>query len=96
MGKYMFKAYERLIDEFKENSLIEPCGFRYGGMGHYQVLANVVGHPGMAFNIIMGGPNGFEQADNHDKMLKLTVTDAIDIEELESRLIGDGYGKNWP
>lgn len=88
-GRYGFElADERCIGECEDNPLIIPRLYRYQGMGHYEILADVKDHPDKCFLIHVGGSNGYEQRDSHDALLKLTEKDALPIDQLEAKLKG--------
>jgi hypothetical protein len=86
-GKYGFEpADERCISTCAENSLISPQIYRYLGMGHYEILADVKGHPNKYFLVRVGGSNGYDVDYNQNQLLKLTEADAMSEHTLRDTL----------
>ena len=86
-GKFGFEsADDEIIDMCKDNALIIPKLFRYMGMGHCQILADVKYNPGKFFLFDAAGSNGYDYDSNIRALNKFTVHDAITLEELKQLL----------
>lgn len=83
IGKYGFvQVTDDIIKQCKCNDIIIPRAFRFLSMGYGQILADVKGHPGMVFDLLVGGSNGLEAEYNQNKLSTITIKDAIKIQNL--------------
>lgn len=82
-GKYGLQpANDDCIGECEPNSLVVPKLFRYLGMGHYEILADVKDHPNKYFVVHAGGSNGYDRQDSYNDLIKLTIKEAKSFEEV--------------
>lgn len=92
LSKYGFEPVTQIfLDECKCNPVIIPKWYRYKGMGHYQVLAEVQSKSDFFLLFMVGGSSGWDAASNRKDMKKLTVVDAITKKQLITKLSGDWW-----
>lgn len=92
IGKFGFlSANEDCFNECKDNPFIIPKLYRYIGMGHYQILANVKDVIDGFFFFEVGGANGYEAEENRNSLNKLTPKKTYSLEQIKQIILKDSW-----
>jgi len=77
---------EEHIDECNINPLILPKYWRYLGMGHIEILAEVNNVPNRYFIFNIFGSNGWDHIAYRDIFNKLSVDDSLTLNQITDKL----------